>query len=115
MIIIRNNRDLEQYLEPIRKSGKSIGFVPTMGALHAGHISLINQSLKQSDFTICSIFVNPTQFNDKSDLDRYPRMPEKDATMLELAGCHALFLPDVKEIYPEEDKRQFDFGQLDKV
>lgn len=115
MIIIRNNRDLEQYLNNIRQSAKTIGFVPTMGALHAGHISLIKQSLQQSDITVCSIFVNPTQFNDKADLERYPRMPEKDAKMLEEAGCNVLFLPDITEIYPEEDKRQFDFGTIDKV
>ncbi len=115
MIIVTNKTDLISLLEQVKEKGKSIGFVPTMGALHQGHISLIQESLKATDFTVCSIFVNPTQFNDKSDLDRYPRMPEKDASMLEKAGCHVLFMPSVQEIYPQEDKRQFDFGQLDKV
>lgn len=102
-------------LDKQRENGKIIGFVPTMGALHSGHISLIENSLKQSDFTVCSIFVNPTQFNDKADLERYPRMPEKDAAMLEKAGCHLLYMPEVMDIYPETDTRVFDFGHLDKV
>lgn len=115
MFITINKTDLSDFLQKQRNKGKTIGFVPTMGALHEGHISLINESKKQSDITVCSIFVNPTQFNDKADLERYPRMPEKDAAMLEKAGCDVLFLPGVTEIYPEEDKRQFDFGNLDKV
>lgn len=115
MIIIRNKAELLPILEKQRENGKIIGFVPTMGALHAGHISLIENSLKQSDFTVCSIFVNPTQFNDKADLERYPRMPEKDAAMLEKAGCHLLYMPEVNDIYPEPDTRVFDFGHLDKV
>lgn len=115
MIIIRNKADLLPILERQRVNGKIIGFVPTMGALHAGHISLIESSLKQSDFTVCSIFVNPTQFNDKADLERYPRMPEKDAAMLEKAGCHLLYMPEVTDVYPEPDTRVFDFGHLDKI
>lgn len=115
MIIVRNKAELLPILEKQRENGKIIGFVPTMGALHAGHISLIESSLKQSDFTVCSIFVNPTQFNDKADLERYPRMPEKDAAMLEKAGCHMLYMPEVMDIYPETDTRVFDFGHLDKV
>lgn len=115
MIIVRNKAELMPILERQRVNGKIIGFVPTMGALHAGHISLIENSLKQSDFTVCSIFVNPTQFNDKADLERYPRMPEKDAAMLEKAGCHMLYMPEVMDIYPETDTRVFDFGHLDKV
>lgn len=115
MIIIRNKIELGSYLLIQKEKGLTIGFVPTMGALHEGHISLLDEAKKQSDFTICSIFVNPNQFNDKADLERYPRTPEKDALMLEKAGCDVLFLPDVIEIYPEEDKRVFDFGNLDKV
>ncbi|HRD37869.1 MAG TPA: pantoate--beta-alanine ligase [Bacteroidia bacterium] len=115
MIIVRNKAELMPILERQRVNGKIIGFVPTMGALHAGHISLIENSLKQSDFTVCSIFVNPTQFNDKADLERSPRMPEKDAAMLEKAGCHMLYMPEVMDIYPETDTRVFDFGHLDKV
>lgn len=115
MIIVRNKAELMPILVKERENGKIIGFVPTMGALHQGHISLIQESLKHSDFTVCSIFVNPTQFNDKSDLERYPRMPEKDAAMLENAGCHLLYMPDVADIYPEPDIRVFDFGHLDKI
>lgn len=115
MNIIRNRTELSRILEEKKKRGSIIGFVPTMGALHRGHISLIENSRKNCDFTVCSIFVNPTQFNDKADLDRYPRMPEKDAEMLRNAGCDLLFLPEVIEIYPKPDTRLFDFGLLDKV
>ncbi len=115
MIIIGTKTELGQLLDKYRENGKTIGFVPTMGALHAGHISLIEQSIKSTDITVCSVFVNPTQFNDTNDLARYPRMPEKDALMLEKASCNVLFLPEVAEIYPEKDNRVFDFGNLDKV
>jgi pantoate--beta-alanine ligase len=87
-----------------------------MGALHNGHISLIEASRKSCQITICSIFVNPTQFNDKKDLERYPRTPDKDIQLLEKANCSALFLPDADEIYPKtEEKTNFDFGNLDKL
>src|SRR6266851_1476931 len=107
--------EVDRLLNAYKKQGKRIGFVPTMGALHQGHISLIENSKKQCDITICSIFVNPTQFNDKNDLVRYPRTPEKDSRMLEKNGCDIVFMPDEKEIYPEPDNRKFDFGYLDKV
>ncbi len=115
MIIKRNKAELAEILEKERQKGKKIGFVPTMGALHEGHLSLIQASLQNSDITVCSIFVNPTQFNDPKDLERYPKMPEKDAQMLEKAGCHILFLPEVAEIYPEKDTRVFKFGILDEI
>lgn len=115
MLIFSKIDGLQTHLSQIRLQGKSIGFVPTMGALHNGHISLINESRKQCDLTVCSIFVNPTQFNDKSDLERYPRMPERDAQLLEKAGCEVLFLPDVKEIYPDNEKAMFDFGYLNEI
>lgn len=115
MLIFSKIDELQAYLSQMRLQGKSIGFVPTMGALHEGHISLINTSRKQCDLTVCSIFVNPTQFNDKSDLDRYPRMPEKDALLLEKAGSDVLFLPDVKEMYPNNEKAVFDFGYLNEI
>jgi pantoate--beta-alanine ligase len=102
-------------INELRDSGKTIGFVPTMGALHEGHLSLIRISRLQNDYTVASIFVNPTQFNDKSDLAKYPRMPEEDQAMLESAGCNGVFMPDEKEMYPEPDTRVFDFGDLDKV
>lgn len=99
----------------LRESGKKIGFVPTMGALHEGHLSLVRISREQNDVTVVSIFVNPTQFNDKNDLERYPRMPEKDQAMLRSAGCDIIFMPDEREVYPEPDTRIFDFGGLDGI
>lgn len=107
--------ELKEELDYHRGNGKSIGFVPTMGALHQGHISLVERCRTENDVTVVSIFVNPTQFNDKNDLKNYPRMPEKDVALLEQAGASIVFLPDEKEIYPEPDTRVFDFGMLDKV
>ena len=94
---------------------KTIGFVPTMGALHQGHISLVERARKECDVVVVSVFVNPTQFNDKNDLRNYPRTPEADAAMLEAAGVDLVLFPSVEEIYPEPDTRQFDFGLTDKV
>lgn len=94
---------------------KSIGFVPTMGALHAGHRSLVEMARRECEVVVVSVFVNPTQFNDKNDLRNYPRTPEADAAVLEAAGADYVLMPSVEEIYPEEDTRQFDFGQIDKV
>lgn len=115
MLIFTKIEALKAHLAQIRGLGKTVGFVPTMGALHTGHISLINASQAQCGHTVCSIFVNPTQFNDKSDLERYPRMPEKDALLLEKAGCDALFLPAVDEMYPGNEKATFDFGYLNEI
>lgn len=116
MLIFTKITELQGYLSQIRGLHKTVGFVPTMGALHEGHVSLIRTSKNICDYTICSIFVNPTQFNDKSDLDRYPRMPEKDIARLESAYCDALFMPPVNEMYPDStEKVVFDFGLLDKV
>ena len=92
-----------------------VGFVPTMGALHQGHISLVERARKECDVVVVSVFVNPTQFNDKNDLKNYPRTPEADAAMLEAAGVDYVLFPSVEEIYPEPDTRVFDFGQIDKV
>ena len=94
---------------------KTIGFVPTMGALHQGHISLVERARAECDTVVVSVFVNPTQFNDKTDLKNYPRTPEADAAMLEAAGVDYVLFPSVEEIYPEPDTRIFDFGQVDKV
>lgn len=96
-------KELREYLDPMRRAGKSTGFVPTMGALHEGHLSLIRNSLKENDITVCSIFVNPTQFNNPDDLEKYPRMPEADAALLERTGCDLLFLPGVDEMYPANE------------
>lgn len=115
MLIFTKIVELQGYLTQIRSKGKTVGFVPTMGALHQGHLSLVEASKKACDYTICSIFVNPTQFNDKEDLDRYPRMPEKDIKLLESVYCDAVFMPEVAEIYKSNEKAHFDFGYLDKT
>ena len=94
---------------------KVVGFVPTMGALHQGHISLVERARAECDVVVVSVFVNPTQFNDKNDLKNYPRTPEADAAMLEAAGVDYVLFPSVEEIYPEPDTRVFDFGLIDKV
>lgn len=95
--------------------GKTIGFVPTMGALHEGHITLIRRAVSENDFVVVSIFVNPIQFNNQEDLAKYPRTLEADLLKLESTGCRLVFTPSVDEMYPEPDLTEFDFGQLDKV
>ena len=104
---------LREALEPHRS--QTIGFVPTMGALHEGHISLVERARKECDTVVVSVFVNPTQFNDKNDLKNYPRTPEADCAILEAAGADIVFMPTVEDIYPEPDTRVFDFGLVDKV
>ncbi len=99
----------------LKKAGKSIGFVPTMGALHQGHLSLLNCCRSQNNMTVASIFVNPTQFNNPDDYACYPRTPESDLEMLRNSGCDIVFLPDEHEMYPAPDNRMFDLGGLDKV
>lgn len=94
---------------------RKIGFVPTMGALHAGHISLIKASLAENDLTVCSIYVNPTQFNNPKDLQAYPETLERDTELLKAAGCDILFCPPHSEMYPNQNHIRFDFGILDKV
>ena len=105
--------ELKQELALVDMSG--VGFVPTMGALHAGHRSLVEKARKECETVVVSVFVNPTQFNDKNDLKHYPRTPEADEALLEAAGADIVFMPSVEEIYPEPDTRIFDFGQIDKV
>ncbi len=106
---------LRQLIEEARLTGKSIGLVPTMGALHAGHISLVKRCVAENDITVVSVFVNPTQFNDKRDLELYPRTPDADCAMLEEAGCTYVFTPSVEEVYPEPDTRIFDLGTVAEV
>ena len=113
MIVIEKIADLQVYIK--EKAAKSVGFVPTMGALHDGHISLITRCVAENDLCVASVFVNPTQFNDKADLERYPRTPEADCAMLQAAGCDVVFMPTVQEMYPKEDTRQFNFGSLETV
>lgn len=99
----------------LKAAGKSVGFVPTMGALHDGHISLVDQARSQCDAVVVSVFVNPTQFNNKADLDTYPRTEEADCARLEAAGVDVAFLPTVAEMYPEPDTRVFDLGPVAEV
>ncbi|MFO7722858.1 MAG: pantoate--beta-alanine ligase [Bacteroidales bacterium] len=115
MKTIYTTAELQTWREEQRLSGIELGFVPTMGALHQGHMSLVEMSVAENGMTACSIFVNPIQFNNPEDLKRYPRMPEKDLKMLESAGCDMVFLPSVEEMYPEPVARVYDFGHLDKV
>jgi pantoate--beta-alanine ligase len=117
MILYKKTTDLQRFLGNERKKGSKIGFVPTMGALHPGHLSLIQQSNEQNDCTVCSIFVNPSQFNDPKDFDKYPVTIEKDIDLLEKAGCHVLFLPAVDEIYPIgiQSIKNYDLGFLETV
>lgn len=113
--VITSIAELKQALEADRKAGRSIGLVPTMGALHEGHASLVRRSVKENDVTVVSDFVNPTQFNDKNDLKNYPRTMEADCKLLDKEGAQFVFAPTVEEMYPEPDTRQFDFTPLDKV
>ncbi|MDD3657574.1 MAG: pantoate--beta-alanine ligase [Lascolabacillus sp.] len=115
MKIIDTISELENQLQGYRHKGETIGLVPTMGALHQGHASLVERCVADNKISIVSLFVNPTQFNNKEDLKHYPRTPEKDHELLERLGVDYVFSPSVEEMYPEEDQRVFDFGQLDKV
>lgn len=116
MILFKKATDLHKYLDAQRKDGKKAGFVPTMGALHAGHISLVETSKTANDITISSIFVNPTQFNNQTDFDKYPVTIEKDIYMLEKTGCDILFLPSVVEVYPASFvKQHYDLGYLETI
>lgn len=107
--------ELQNELFAARKGGKEIGLVPTMGALHAGHASLVKRSVKENNVTVVSVFVNPTQFNDKNDLKNYPRDLEADCNLLESAGADYVFAPAVDEVYPVADNRQFSFPPVDTV
>lgn len=117
MILFKTAIDLWNYLDKQRKEGKKYGFVPTMGALHDGHISLINNSKLVNELTVCSIFINPTQFNDPKDYEKYPVTIEKDILLLEAAGCDILFLPSVIEMYPGGTKTStyYELGYLETI
>ncbi len=115
MNIINSIQDLKHYLAKERQQNKRIGFVPTMGALHNGHLSLVKRCVAENDICVVSIFVNPTQFNDKNDLATYPRTLDNDCKLLESAGCDYVFAPSEAEMYPEPDTRTFDFGTVSAV
>jgi pantoate--beta-alanine ligase len=118
MLLFKRKSDLQSYLAMQKEKELSTGFIPTMGALHPGHLSLIEQSRKDTSITVCSIFVNPTQFNDPKDFEKYPVTIEKDILLLESAGCDVLFLPAVEEIYPGGEKvknEHYDLGYLETI
>ena len=117
MIVFKTSAELRNYIDSQRNLGRSIGFIPTMGALHKGHISLINSARQSQKLTICSIFVNPAQFNDKQDFDKYPHAIADDIVLLSAAGCDVLFLPTLQEIYPNgpENAQEYHFGFLETV
>lgn len=115
MDLIKTVDKLQDVITSLHLQGKTIGFVPTMGALHAGHLSLVKQCIADNDVCVVSIFVNPTQFNNKEDLIKYPRDLDRDCQYLVEQGVDFVFAPSVEQVYPEPDTRQFDFGQLDKV
>ncbi|MEF8811726.1 MAG: pantoate--beta-alanine ligase [Bacteroidales bacterium] len=115
MDVFHTTQNLQEKISDLKKGGSSIGFVPTMGALHQGHLSLVDASTRDNDVTVVSIFVNPTQFNQREDFDQYPRDLDGDIKKLGDAGANIIFTPTENEMYPEPDNRVFDFGQLDKV
>lgn len=115
MKLVHTVSELRQELDIQRKAGKKIGFVPTMGALHEGHASLVRYAVAENEIVVVSVFVNPTQFNDKNDLLKYPRTLEADCELLEKEGADYVFAPSVEEIYPEPDTRQFSYAPLDTV
>lgn len=118
MELIKKTDHLVEVLSKKRDEGKTIGFVPTMGALHEGHLQLVRAAVAENDMAVVSVFVNPTQFNDKNDLAKYPRTLEADASLLQSVGCAVVFAPDANDFYTEEEMNctfQFDFGGLDQV
>ncbi|WP_367210347.1 pantoate--beta-alanine ligase [Sphingobacterium sp. R2] len=116
MEIFKTKASLQAYLQEARKSDQKIALIPTMGALHEGHLSLLNYAKPLSDIRVCSIFVNPTQFNDPKDLEKYPRPIENDIKLLEAVGCDILFLPTIDEMYPDKHEHwHIDLGELDQI
>lgn len=115
MKIVNSIKELRGYLADEKQNNKRIGLVPTMGALHDGHLSLVKRCVEENDVCVVSVFVNPTQFNDKHDLETYPRTLDKDCELLESAQCDYVFAPSVEEMYPEPDTRTFDFGTVSQV
>ena len=115
MRVVKTISELKSLISGYKQENKTVGLVPTMGALHAGHKSLVDRARKENDIVVVSVFVNPTQFNNKQDLATYPRTEERDCALLEAAGCDVAFMPAVEEVYPEPDNRQFDLGAVAEV
>lgn len=115
MIVVSTVSDLENALSSHRENGERVGLVPTMGALHEGHASLVERSVRENDITVVSVFVNPTQFNDPNDLKNYPRTLEADCSLLQSLGADVVFSPSVEEVYPEPDERVFSYPPIDTV
>ncbi len=115
MQLVKTIAALEAALASARAEGRQVGLVPTMGALHEGHASLVRRSVEENDLTVVSVFVNPTQFNDPKDLDTYPRTPEADARLLESFGADIMFAPTPEEVYPEPDTRKFSYPPVTEV
>ena len=115
MKVVKTISDLKSLISGYKQENKTVGLVPTMGALHAGHKSLVDRARKENDIVVVSVFVNPTQFNNQQDLATYPRTEERDCALLEAAGCDVVFMPAVEEVYPEPDNRQFDLGAVAEV
>jgi len=115
MEVIQTKAELQSRIKTLKNKGNKVGFVPTMGALHQGHLSLIHCCNQDNDITVVSIFVNPTQFNERNDYEKYPRHIEQDITKLNKQQCNIVFTPSEKEMYPAPDNRTFNFGKLDKI
>src|SRR5574344_490242 len=115
MKICRTVQELTDSINTVKENKQSIGLVPTMGALHNGHKSLFDRARKENDVLVCSVFVNPIQFNNQDDFKKYPRDEKKDIAFLEASGCDIAFVPDAKEVYKEEPTEHYDFGQLEQV
>lgn len=115
MKVFQKNAELQNELFSVRKEGKMVGLVPTMGALHAGHASLVERSVKENDITVVSVFLNPTQFDNPADLKRYPRSLDADCRLLESIGADYVFAPTVGDMYPEPDNRHFEFPPVTTV
>lgn len=115
MQIFKEIGPLKQFLRQVKSHQQTVGFVPTMGAIHEGHLNLVRTAKTQNQVVVASIYINPTQFNNLSDLEKYPRTPEKDIDLFTTAGCDVLFYPNNQEMYGEPSRVKFDFGPLDKI
>ena len=115
MKVFEKIADINSYIAERKNRGTTVGFVPTMGALHEGHLELMRRAKRENDLLVVSIFVNPIQFNNPEDLEKYPRNTGKDISLLKDVGCDVLFIPEVDEMYPEKVETEYDFGKLSEV